>query len=154
MAEFVHAKFDGVAALTKRIDALKVDVRFKGGRAALGAAARVVRDQIRQNAARVNDPQTPESIAKNVVERFASRSSKASGNPQFRVGVLGGAKSPGDPGAPGGSTFHWRFVEFGTEKMAAQPIVRPAGEQSAQAAIDKFAVVYGRYLDKLAKVNA
>lgn len=38
-----------------------------------------------------------------------------------------GAYNPNDP-------FYWRFVEFGTSKMAARPFLRPAFEQSKQQA--------------------
>ncbi|MEG9498945.1 HK97-gp10 family putative phage morphogenesis protein [Mannheimia indoligenes] len=38
-----------------------------------------------------------------------------------------GAYNPNDP-------YYWRFVEFGTSKMAAKPFMRPAFEQSKQQA--------------------
>lgn len=39
----------------------------------------------------------------------------------------GGAYNPNDP-------YYWRYVEFGTSKMAARPFMRPAFEQSKQQA--------------------
>jgi HK97 gp10 family phage protein len=37
-----------------------------------------------------------------------------------------GAKSPNDP-------YYWRFVEFGTSKMAAKPFLKPAGDSLGEA---------------------
>jgi HK97 gp10 family phage protein len=37
-----------------------------------------------------------------------------------------------------GDVFYWRFVEFGTSKMAARPFLRPAFEAQKLNAIDKF----------------
>ena len=41
-------------------------------------------------------------------------------------------------------SFYWRFVEFGTVKMAAQPFLRPAFEAEKEAAVDAI----GAELDK------
>ena len=38
-----------------------------------------------------------------------------------------------------GDAFYWRFLEFGTAKMAARPFLRPAFEAQKAAAIDAFA---------------
>lgn len=35
-----------------------------------------------------------------------------------------------------GGVFYWRFVEFGTSKMAARPFMRPAFEVKKQAAVE------------------
>lgn len=47
---------------------------------------------------------------------------------RLRVGVLSSARSP-NVGA-----WYWRFVEFGTSKMAARPFLRPAFMQGRFAA--------------------
>jgi HK97 gp10 family phage protein len=41
-------------------------------------------------------------------------------------------------------SFYWKFVEFGTAKMAAQPFMRPAFEANKEAAVDAL----GEELDK------
>lgn len=41
------------------------------------------------------------------------------------------AKNPNDP-------FYWRFVEFGTQHMAAQPFLRRAAEGGAEQAVRRF----------------
>jgi HK97 gp10 family phage protein len=42
-----------------------------------------------------------------------------------------GAKNPHDP-------FYWRFVEFGTKKMAGRPFLAPAAKSKGDAAIATF----------------
>src|SRR5690606_22168251 len=116
-------------------------------------AAQVIRDQARKNAEAINDPATSENIAKNIVERFSPRRYKRTGDLMFRVGVLGGARgfaaASGElqgagSGNPGGDTFYWRFLEFGTSKHAATPFMRPAADQSAQKATDVFIREYNK----------
>jgi HK97 gp10 family phage protein len=50
-----------------------------------------------------------------------------------RVRKLGkaGANNPNDP-------FYWRFLEFGTRKMARRPFLVPAVQTQGEAAITKF----------------
>ena len=98
----------------------------------------------------------------------------------FRIGVLGGARqadtakkqrrreragatsladlgelSGKGKGNPGGDTFYWRFLEFGTEKISAKHPMRDALSQNAQAATNEFIKQYDktidRYLRKIAK---
>lgn len=152
-------KMEGVEALSKRLEGLKYDVSKKGGRFALRKAAQVVRDQARINAARVDDPRTWNSIPKNIVERWNNRLNKQTGNLGFRVGVLGGARDYSaygeikglDRSNPGGDTFYWRFVEFGTEHSPAKPFMQPAIEQASQKATDTFIVQFGNALDRALK---
>ena len=87
---------------------------------------------------------------------------------KFRVGVLGGARqyantrenvrkgragqsyrTDGDKGNPGGDTWYWRLLEFGTEKMGAQPIFRPVPSQAGQAAADEFVRQYSKKIDRV-----
>ena len=58
----------------------------------------------------------------------------------MRVGVRGGAK----PVKGNTDTGHWRLLEFGTEKMAAQPFMRQAQSEN----IDKTIVTVATNLDK------
>lgn len=165
-------KMNGIDELVEKLDGLAYDMRFRGGRFALRKAAQVVRDQARKNAGVLNDPKTREEIAKNVVERWSSKYNKATGNLKFRVGVLGGVfgKLQGETtgvygskftkatrkrgavvGGPGGDTRHWGYLEFGTETAAARPWLRPAGQQSAQAATDAFIRSYSQGIDRALK---
>lgn len=148
---------NGVEELSKKLEGLKYDMIKRGGRFALRKAAQVIRDQAKQNARGIDDPETSASIYKNITERWNGKLASRTGDLAFRVGVLGGAriskKAPkgSEPGGPGGDTRYWAYVEFGTERAAAHPFMVPAMEQSAQAAADKFIVEYGKALDRALK---
>lgn len=147
--------FTGLPELLAKLDGLKQDVKLRGGRFALRKAAQVVAKQVKQNAQRINDPKSAADIAKNVAERWNARLFKRTGDLGFRVGIMGGAggnkKGSELSGNPGGDTRHWRHVEFGTEKTRAQPFIRRAGEESAQAATDEFVTQYGKAIDRALK---
>lgn len=176
----VQFKVDGLDALVVKLDGLSYDLKRKGGRFALRKAAQVVREAARANALRIDDPETSEVIAKNIVERWNGRVFKRSQDLGFRIGVLGGARatltdkarrkterrrerlgqrsldSLGEmAGAgkanPGGDTWYWRFLEFGTERARAQPFLRPAMEQNIQAATDTFVREYDKAIDRALK---
>lgn len=148
----------GLGTLLAKLDMLKYDVASKGGRFALRKAAQVVSRQVKQNAQRLDDPQTRESIAKNVAERWNQRLYKSTGDLGFRVGILGGAggnKTGAQLSAnPGGDTRYWRHLEFGSEKMHAQPFMRPAGEQSAQHAANEFIAQFNKAVSRTLAKNA
>jgi HK97 gp10 family phage protein len=93
-------------------------------------------------ALKIDDPTTPSNIIENIVNRKASKKAMRyagvrSADHMQQVGVIGGAKDPetGDPLA----TFHWRFLEFGTSKIAARPFMRKALEQNVKRTTDIFA---------------
>ena len=142
----------GLPELLGKLEAVEFDIKRKGGRFALRRAAQVLRDQARSNAERVDDPRSAANIAANIVERWSGRTFKKTGNMMFRVGVLGGAGGSADSASladnPGGDTRHWRFLEFGTEKTAAQPIFRPVPNQAGQQAVGVFVKEYGKSIDR------
>lgn len=163
----VEFKLEGLEPILKKMRALPVDVRMKGARFAGRKAANVIRETAVENAQRLNDPATKQEIAKNVALRFANREFRRTGDVMFRVGILGGArqyantkenvrkgraggtyKTDGSSANPGGDTFYWRFLEFGTKKMPAKPFMRPAMEQSRQAAVTEFTSQLSRWLDR------
>jgi len=140
---------------------LSPQLRKKAARAALRKSALVVRNAARANASRLDDPATANNIAKNVDMAFAGRFFKQTGDLKFRVGVRGGARvygktrdnvrsgRAGQKYATGGSTFYWRFLEFGTQKMAARPFMRPALEANVAKATDVFINELNKQLDRI-----
>ncbi|HAT1562385.1 HK97 gp10 family phage protein [Raoultella ornithinolytica] len=167
MADGVEVNLTGLDSLLGKLDAVSQVTRDKAGRAALRKAANVIRDRARNNAARVDDPLTKEAIYKNIVVTFSSKTFRRTGDPTFRVGVMGGSrqygntkdnvrkgragksyKTAGDKGNPGGDTWHWRFLEFGTEHMAAKPILRPAVNGVDTDVINVFAVELEKAIDR------
>ena len=66
----------------------------------------------------------------------ASITSKTTGT-AGRVGIAPGFGIGGRPGPE----VYWRFVEYGTVRMAAQPMFRPAGEQERDPFIARMRAI-------------
>ncbi|PTL88861.1 hypothetical protein C6W88_15595 [Halomonas litopenaei] len=127
---------DEALAKMKQVEALP---KKKATRFALRKAANLVRDRAKDGALRIDDPQTANSIAENVVVRFDSQYFRQHGDLKMSVGVRGGSTSKAkNANNPGGDTYYWRFKEFGTEKMGADPFMRPAMQESIEPATNEF----------------
>ena len=50
-----------------------------------------------------------------------------------------------------GTTFYWRFHEFGTSKMPARPFIRPAFESQKEAAVTAIGAKLDAVIQKHAK---
>lgn len=149
-----QVKITGMDAIIKKMDALKVGIRAKAGRSALGTAARVITNAAKANVQRTDDPETGRQIADNITQRFRSKYFKRTGDLMISVGVAT-PKGPIPKGNPDegrkGPTPHWHLIELGTERAAAQPFLVPAAAQNTQAVIDKFAERLDKQIDKLVK---
>lgn len=158
----IELQLTGLDALKKNMAAVTDDLRRKGGRFALRKASEIVVAAARANAAGVDDPATPESIAANITARWNGRMFRRTGDLGFRVGVLGGARghaaASGEVAGkgknnPGGDTYYWRFLEFGTSNIEApaRPFLRSALSDNVQAATDTFIREYTKSLDRVIK---
>lgn len=153
----------GADLAIKRLEALGGKEGKNAARRALRRGANVVLKDARERARRLDDPRTAENIARNLTARGGgSRREQRAGGVMTRVGVRGGARNMEKYGEfkgqgkanPGGDTWYWRLLEFGTVKMAARPFMRPALQNNTQAATDAFANALGTEIDKeLAKVK-
>ncbi|SBL64279.1 HK97-gp10 family putative phage morphogenesis protein [Klebsiella oxytoca] len=149
MADGVEYKLTGVDELLGKLESITDDMKRKGGRAALRKAANVIANRAKANARRLDDPETGRSIADNIAVRWNGREFKRTGNLVFRIGVLHGAVLKRHPDkAKNAPTPHWRLLEFGTENMRAQPIMRPAAENGAEEAMNTFVEEYGKSIDR------
>lgn len=149
----------GVDELRARLKQLSGEEAAKAFKSATGAGAKVIREAAIANVQALNDPATPEDISKNIVQRPVPQKYNRRGDMKVRVGVLGGAAAPKGNGSirtsgkkplPGGDTYYWRFLEFGTQKVAARPFLRPAMDKG-QAVVDAFADRLGKRMDRLIK---
>lgn len=174
MADALTVQIEGIEALQGKLRGLPQALRAKGIRYAGRKAAIVIQQAAVANAMRIDDPATAESIAKNIVVRFSNRTFKRTGNIMFRVGVMGGARqyaetkenrrkrrvgdsyeTGGDKSNPGGDTWYWRLIEFGTERFPAKPFMRPALDQNLGKATDEFVRQMDRWLTRnIKKINA
>ena len=152
MADSVQFSLTGVDSLVAKLGAVTYDMKRKGGRSALRKAAQLVADKAKEGAQRIDDPETGRSIAANIALRWNGRLFKASGDLGFRVGVLHGAvlKNGGDK-SENAPTPHWRLLEFGTEKMAAQPFMRKALADNIAEATNTFITEYEKAIDRAIK---
>jgi len=166
MADNAWANMD---ATLRKMRELPVKLQKKGLRAALRKGAVIVRDAARNNARRVDDPQTRENIPKNITIQSSRRMPK--GDVGLRVGVMGGSKSyantkdnvrgrragksfatGGNSSNPGGDTFYWRFVELGTSKIRAQPFMVPALSNNVGKVIATVTSELSDQITKLARL--
>ena len=149
MADGVEFSLIGVDDLISKLDTISDDLRRKGGRAALRRAANVIVEKAKANARRLDDPETGRSIADNVALRWNGRQFRMTGDLAFRIGVLHGAVLQKHPDkAVNAPTPHWRLLEFGTEKMKAQPIMRPAADSSIDQVVSTFVTEYDKAIDR------
>lgn len=145
-------EIQGAAELLRKLRQLPDRIGRNAGRRALRKGANVIRDAARNNAKRIDDPETRERIWENIsVSGGGSKRERKAGGVMMRVGVLGGARPTRkdvDNGQPGGNTTHWRFVEFGPSEARAQPFMRPALNSSGTAALNAIVADMHVQIDK------
>lgn len=153
MANF-EVKLEGLEPIRAKMKTLAKEVRLKPARSALGQAAKLIREQAKQNAASLDDPETGRQIADNIVQRFRSKYHKRTGDLMISVGVATekGRIPKGNPDTgTKGNTPHWHLLELGTEHMPAQPFLQPAARSQAEAAISKFTTSLDKSIDRILK---
>ncbi len=152
MDDGVDFNLTGMDSLLGKLSEISDDLRRKGGRAALRRAGNVIADKARANARQLDDISTGRSIANNVALRWNGRLFKQTGNLGFRIGVAHGAVLQKLPDkSVNAPTPHWRLLEFGTEKMKAQPFMRPAAESSIDQVVNTFGTEYELAIDRAIK---
>lgn len=147
----------GADDIKRRLKLLPEEMQKK----ALGPAARkgmkIVRDTATRNAASIDDPKTPNNIAKNIIVQRSGPQSKRVGGLVLRVGVRGGARKPKESkeaaarSAPGGATWYWRFLEFGTAHSRARPFLQEALSSNVEAVTTATTNELSKQIDKIAK---
>lgn len=151
MADGVEFSLTGIDELVRKLKDVPVKLRTKGSKRALGKAAAVIRKAAKQNAQRVDDPETGRRIADNIGQRVRGQHTRRTGDAMVSVGVLTerGPIPKGNPDTGArGNTPHWHLLELGTEKAMAQPFMRPALENNIGQAIDKYATELDKEIDK------
>ena len=168
MVDSVQFKIEGLEELLGKLASVTDDVKRKGGRSALRKAAQLIANKAKENAKRLDDPESANDISKNIVARWNGKLNKSTGDLGFRVGVRGGAKLQknyytrrgrtareyhvgGDDANPGGNTFYWRFLEFGTKHMPAQPFMRSALADNISEATRTFVTAYTKAIERAIK---
>ena len=158
----VEFKIEGLDKVLGKLEAASATVRRKAGRTALRKAGNIIVKAARLKVSQHDDPDTQQDIAKNVLIQWNNRRFKATGDLAFRIGVRGGAKNKagsdsfkvgGNRNNPGGDTWYWRFLEFGTKVAIAKPFLRPAMSENIQAVTDTFTTALGAAIDRAVKAG-
>ncbi|MDN3397693.1 HK97 gp10 family phage protein [Psychrobacter sp. APC 3426] len=128
-------------------------------------AMNIVKKAAIQNAKALDDKDSPRRIWKNIVTQAGK--TKGSDKVMMKVGVKGGAKkyaatrvnrranragrtyaTQGDKKNPGGDTWYWRLLEFGSAANSATPFLRPAISNNKDAVEAEFKRSFSEELDK------
>lgn len=126
----------GLDEVLKKMENMRTGTKNKHIRKALKKALVPMRDKVKENAKKLDDPKTKEKIWRNV--QIQSGKSKEN-ELKYRVGIRGGAKKKSDKGrGPGGDTWYFRLIEFGTRYVPAVPFIRPAFEATKKEAQQIF----------------
>lgn len=150
----------GVDEILEKINGLSARMQRNVVTAGMRAGARVIANDAKARASALDDPKTPQNIAKNITVRASRKEARRINGVAMQIGVMGGAKQSavsafksGSKGGPGGDTWYWRLLEFGTVKMPARPFMTPAMNGKAQeafkAAADRMQMRLDQELKKL-----
>ena len=138
-SELVHIQ--GLDQLARAMKELPKRVARNSLRAAVYAGAKVIRDQAKLKAPVAVAPLGPNqpppgTLKRSVIMKQIPELSSAE-RQTFFVTVRHGKKyrKQGKKGQLSQDAWYWRFVEFGTVKMAARPFLRPAFESKKRAAV-------------------
>ena len=140
MAKRETVKIEGLAELGKALRELPDRVAKNGLRVSVYAGAKVVRDEARARAPKAQQPfgpnkPPPGTLKRSVIMKHIPGLSSLT-RQTFFVTVRHGKKyrKQGKKGNLSQDAWYWRFVEFGTRKMRAQPFLRPALEAKRREA--------------------
>ena len=152
MAETI--KVHGLQELSQTLMKLPAELEKRVIMGALRAAGQTIRKEAMARAPILQEPD-PRRRAGTLLKSISVR--RVKGKVAVYVGVFGlsgkrmaafkagggtkGANNPDDP-------YYWKWVEYGTKKMAARPFLRPAFEAKKFEAIRLFEAYMKKRLDK------
>lgn len=149
------SKIEGIENFTAKLRSITPTLRKRVIRNSLAAGARLVRDEaqrlapvLRQSASKPAPYRQPGTVRKAIRVR-TSKADRRNGDIGVFVNVKPakagqrGAKSKTDP-------YYWRFLEFGTKKMAARPFLRPATDKLGDS-LKVFQAKMADWFDKAEK---
>lgn len=148
----VHVNVQGLEQASQKLKALCNKRKAKSiARKAARKSMNIVRDAARENAKRIDDPETRAKIQKNIV--LQAGKPRGGVDVLMRVGVRGGASSNQHSvdisGLSGGDTRHWRFIELGTKYHPATPFMRPAFYNNLSVVGNKFCEEFSAEVSKI-----
>lgn len=133
-------KVDGLQDLERKLLSYGDRLAKNGLRASVAAGARVVLKE-----ARANVPVDTGTLKRSLYMKQIREESTNTVQTYFVGARFGKAEQKKNRDA-----FYFPFVEFGTEKMPAQPFMRPAFESTKEAAIEAIKNKLAERVEKLA----
>jgi len=162
MTASVTVQIKGLAQLQRALHQLPLEMRGKPVDLAVAAGARVIRDEAKALASKMRKTGNLEA---NIV---VAKSRKRSGNGRSEYAVLvrrkrgkyADTRNNRRKGRVGrtyyieGDAYYWRFLEFGTRKMAKRPFMRPAFDNKKTEALEVITSTLAKQLQRaLAKAR-
>jgi len=152
MAEQIE--IHGLEGLLASLKALPVELQGKPLQAAMRRGGNVIRDAARGRVRRASGFLAKQIVVRRANARNRSKAGVGAGGEYFTVGVKTGKRAKyantkrnrrqrrvGKVYVQAGWAYYWRYLEFGTKKMAAKPFLTPAAEakgaEAAQVIIDQ-----------------
>lgn len=133
------AKIEGLAELERKMKLLPEKVARNALRAGVNAGAQVIKKEAKRLA-----PVDTGNLAKRAIYVTRSRREGSRTKEVYKVGVRVGEKEA----EKNRDAYYWFMLEYGTEKMAAQPFMRPAFENKKLEAIEAMRKKLAQRIDK------
>lgn len=154
---------EGLEELRRAFRELPAELQKRELAAAVSQGAKVIRDDAAARAPvlKTPDPRRTAGLLRRMIRAtrgvrngseasaFVSvrRLSRAAWQKFKRAAGNLGAVNPND-------AFYWRFVEFGTSKVQAQPFLRPAFDSKKMVAAEKIKTALRESIERVAKTVA
>ncbi len=163
MAEQV--KVDGLDGLLRSLREAPKAIQGRAVQAGMRKGGNVIRDDARRRAPRSSGFMVSQIVTRRANTKSRQRAGAGQGGEYFTVGVKTGRRRKyantkrnrrrgrvGKVYEEAGWAYYWRFKEFGTRKMRAEPFLTPAGEakgpEAAQVIINETWSALDRQLKK------
>lgn len=125
----IEMKIEGLSELRKALLELPQELRKGPLRSAVSAGAKVVQDRARANAP------VDSGTLRRAIYRTRSKSQSSAVQETAIVGIRFGKKYQKRKQ----DAWYWRFIEFGTSKLPANPFMRPAFDTTKTGQIQAIA---------------
>jgi HK97 gp10 family phage protein len=155
--------------LLKNLRQFTPKLQRNGLNQALRKGARpVVKDaraKLAKHIAKTEKSQSTGALSRAITTRVNPRLGRREGGAALSIGIRGGAKQyvnnarnrragrVGQSYEQGGNQFYFRFLEFGTSKMAARPFLTPALAENARDVQTNIAIEIRNAIDRIARTG-
>lgn len=133
MADYITYKLTGADKLSATFKTLSQELQRQVVVPAAKDAMDIVLEDARDRAYQIDNPETPQNIALNIMLIEDKKFFEETGSTKVSVGVKKNRK-----GRPGGNTFYWWFVELGTSRSRSQPFLRNALRENSRGVLNEF----------------